>query len=160
MKKKNVLPAVLGPISALTLAFSRLVPVFSSRLSSTLDSRLGKGDLVVENPDDGVDYSYYDSLNREDAYEEGKKITEKIAEEGIVLLKNENCLPLAQNEIISPFGYGYSHDGFRKGSASWDGQKEKGVSIRQSIRDFFSVQEDIEKITRDEKNVLKEKEAL
>lgn len=145
MKKKNVLPAVLGPISALTLAFSRLVPVFSSRLSSTLDSRLGKGDLVVENPEDGVDYSYYDSLNREDAYEEGKKITEMIAEEGIVLLKNENCLPLAQNEIISPFGYGYSHDGFRKGSASWDGQKEKEVSIRQSIRDFFSVQEDIEK---------------
>lgn len=160
MKKKNALPAVLGPISALTLAFSRLVPVFSSRLSSTLDSRLGKGDLVVENPDDGVDYSYYDSLNPEAAYEEGKKITEKIAEEGIVLLKNENCLPLAQNEILSPFGYGYSHDGFRKGSASWDGQKEKEVSIRQSIRDFFSVQEDIEKITRDEKNVLQEKEAL
>ena len=140
--------SIFVPLSALTLAIAIAVPIFSNIFSPTLDTVFGKGELVTEENKD-IDTDYYKKKSALDALEESVNLTAKIAEEGIVLLKNDNCLPLSKDEVVAPFGYSYYSAGFTGGSSSWNGAKLETKSLAQSISENFKVQEEIAKLTRD-----------
>lgn len=140
--------SIFVPLSALTLAIAIAVPVFSNIFSPTLNTVFGQGELVTEENKD-IDTDYYKKKSALDALEESVNLTAKIAEEGIVLLKNDNCLPLSKDEVVAPFGYSYYSAGFTGGSSSWNGAKLETKSLAQSISENFKVQEEIAKLTRD-----------
>ena len=145
--------SIFAPISAVTLAIAIAVPIFSNMFSTTLDTVFGKGELITETNKD-IDTDYYKKKKDTDALEESVESTRKIAEEGIVLLKNNECLPLSKEETISPFGYGYYRTGFTGGSSSWNGAKLETKSLSESIAENFKINHAINKITLNAKVVL------
>ena len=89
------------------------------------------------------------TFNKQQAYENGNKVTEKICEEGMILLKNEgNALPLKANAKVTVFGknsvnlvYGGSgsaapdKDGERK--TIFDSLTAAGIEYNQTLVDFY-----------------------
>ena len=114
--------SIFVPLIAFTLAIAIAVPIFSNKLSPTLKTVFGQGELVTEE-NKNIDTDYYKKKSDTEALEESVNLTAKIAEEGVVLLKNENCLPLSKNDVIAPFGYSYYRSGFTGGSSNWNGAK-------------------------------------
>ena len=89
------------------------------------------------------------SFNKQDAYNNGNKVTEEICEEGMILLKNENALPLKANAKVTVFGknsvnlvYGGSgsaapdKDGERK--TIFDSLTAAGIQYNQALVDFYN----------------------
>lgn len=94
--------------------------------------------------------SYYDTVakNKDEAYERGNRINEKICEEGFVLLKNKNgALPLADNSSISVFGknsvnlvYGGSGSGggnFRGAATLYGSLEAAGFKVNPVLKAFY-----------------------
>lgn len=149
--------SIFVPLSAFTLAIAIAVPIFSNIFSPTLNTVFGQGELVTEE-NKNIDTDYYKKKSDTEALEESVNLTAKIAEEGVVLLKNENCLPLSKNDVIAPFGYSYYRSGFTGGSSNWNGAKLETKSLSQSIKESFKVNSTIENLTRSAK-VIAVKEA-
>lgn len=156
MKKKNKTKkpmstkkcaSIFVPLSALTLAIAIAVPIFSNIFSPTLDTVFGKGETVIEK-NDGINADYYKKMKDVDALEKSVETTVKIAEEGITILKNSDCLPLSSSESISPFGYFYYRTGFTGGSSAWNNAPLETKSLSQSISENFTVNESIASLTR------------
>lgn len=142
--------SIFIPLSALSLAIAIAVPIFSDMFRPTLDTVFGQGKLITEE-NKNIDTDYYKKKSDTEALEESVNLTSKIAEEGVVLLKNDNCLPLDENEIISPFGYNYYRTGFTGGSSSWNGAKLETISLAESIKKNFKINTSIDNITRNAK---------
>ncbi len=159
--KKGRLFSLCGPLGAVTLSLALLIPIFTSLFSPTLNTYFGKGELVKKNNlSEGRDTSYYQKKSKEEALSLALETNEEIAKEGIVLLKNGNgCLPLSKDDILSPFGYAYSHPSSLGGSSNWSGREEEKDSLSLALKESFSVNGKIEGITKDEKNVLSLKSA-
>ena len=111
-------------------------------LSSLLNSVFG-GKRAITEPREKLD------IKKEDAYKKGNEVTEKICEEGMILLKNEgNALPLKTSAKVSVFGknsvnlvYGGSgsaapdKDGERK--TIFDSLTDAGIEYNQTLADFY-----------------------
>lgn len=93
---------------------------------------------------------YYDvvATSKEDSYKRGNELTEKICEEGFVLLKNNDALPLAPEEKkVSVFGknsvnlvYGGSGSGggnFYGASTIYDSLTSAGFEINPKLKSFY-----------------------
>ena len=93
---------------------------------------------------------YYDvtATSKEDTYKRGNELTEKICEEGFVLLKNENALPLgAEEKKISVFGknsvnlvYGGSGSGggnFAGATTIYDSLASAGFEVNPVLKAFY-----------------------
>ena len=85
----------------------------------------------------------------DETVEEAKDLCSAIAEEGIVLLKNEGALPYAQGTKLNVFGWSSTnpvYGGTGSGSLSdayptvslLDGLKEAGFEVNQDIVDFYT----------------------
>ncbi|MCF0112757.1 MAG: glycoside hydrolase family 3 C-terminal domain-containing protein, partial [Bacilli bacterium] len=71
---------------------------------SLLNQVFGGKVAIVSEDDTGVVFEQ-EFKTKEEAYNNGNKVAEKICEEGMVLLKNENnCLPLKAKAKVSIFG--------------------------------------------------------
>ena len=94
--------------------------------------------------------SYYEltAANKQEAYENGNALTERICEEGFVLLKNEGgALPLAGGAKVSVFGknsvdlvYGGTGSGggnFRNAPTIFDSLEEAGFEVNPELRAFY-----------------------
>ena len=135
-----------------------LVATQNAFIYSTINSVLGgeKSKVISGDPSE---YMYYEAdvenfgyfepttelKTKEDALTDANKLNEKIAEEGITLLKNEDdALPLAKGAKISVFGknsvdivYGGAGGGRRAGVASTgldNGVERGGVAGKRTIR--------------------------
>ncbi len=95
-KQKNgsacKLLAITLPFVCLSLAISIAVPVVANNYSQILDTYIGGGEVKI----DGENVSYYDikSKTASEAHLGARDLTQRIAEEGIVMLKNNGALPL------------------------------------------------------------------
>lgn len=98
---------------------------------------------------DGME-PYYELTtgSKEEAREQGAELTQRVAEEGVVLLKNENnALPLAQGAKISVFGknsvdlvFGGSGSGGGDTSQSktlYESLEAAGFDCNPTLRDFY-----------------------
>ena len=89
--------AIMAPVLVLGMALGIGATVAGNYWSQTLDTYVGRGDRVVSNPKGTEDWdtNYY---NKECASADGANgskmkaaaLTKRIADEGIVLLKNKN----------------------------------------------------------------------
>ncbi len=153
MSKKKFTKIFL-PISSVALAFAIAVPVLSNMYSTTLDTALGQGKLHViaaegsENWD--TDYVEQKYTSEADARAAGEALTKKIADEGIVLLKNDNnALPLSKGDKVAPVGYAYKEPVYGgSGSGNVDTSKPSIITPQKALANAgLSVVGSIEKIT-------------
>lgn len=74
----------------------------------------GDGDVITKEPENAADWNadYYgrSKSNIDDVEAAAQEMSAKLAEEGVVLLKNNNSvLPLTANQEISTFGWSFLH---------------------------------------------------
>lgn len=96
-----------------------------------------------------ADYDLYpsDYDSKEEAFNAANAVNERINEEGIVLVKNQNALPLAQNAKVSVFGknsvnlvYGGSGSGGGDSASAktlYDSLKAAGISYNTELKAFY-----------------------
>lgn len=88
-------------------------------------------------------------LSQEEAEKQGADITQKVEEEGIVLLKNDGTLPLESTKKINLFGFA-SYSPVYGGSGSGAVDETTNVSFKSGLENAgFSVNEDLWKFYED-----------
>jgi beta-glucosidase len=120
--------------------------------SSLLDQVFGKKEAIVSEEDTGIVFEQ-DFFTKEEALENGNKVTEEICEEGMILLKNEigidgkAALPLKAGARVSIFGknsvnlvYGGSGsaapgDGARK--TIYESLEDAGFTCNPALKSFY-----------------------
>ncbi|MGX8686565.1 MAG: glycoside hydrolase family 3 C-terminal domain-containing protein, partial [bacterium] len=102
---------ILIPVMAFFLIFAIVVTAVTNYFTPSLDAFLGKGKRTASTPGgtSGWDSNYYsfDSKNGDEALKNSLAVSESIADEGIVLLKNDGLLPLSADTPVTPLGYRY-----------------------------------------------------
>lgn len=96
-----------------------------------------------------ADYDLYpsDYSSKEEAFNAANAVNERINEEGIVLVKNQNALPLAQNAKVSVFGknsvnlvYGGSGSGGGDSASAktlYESLTAAGISYNTELKAFY-----------------------
>lgn len=114
--------------------------------ADTFDLLYGRGERRVVSVDEDADADYYDIPfeTSGQAAAHGMELTRRIAESGMVLLKNNGVLPLGEGAAVTPFGYHFLHPNYGPvgGSASIDLSTVAYVSAEQALSEAFSVNEE------------------
>ena len=134
MKKKGKLIGLISTsiLSCLLVAGTAVCGVFAQQITDVL---CGTGDNI-----EGQEIT--------EALQESDKLCQKIAEDSIVLLKNNDCLPLKADQTkLNVFGYGATEKGFLLkgiGSGSSTISNKKKVSLISALeQNGFTVNKDI-----------------
>ena len=109
MKKTKIkFIAILSGIAAFVLAFTAIASSVMTSMSNDMDTLLGKGKAVKISSAD-LDGQYYDYQfdTEEEALKYAQAVTQKTAEEGMVLLRNDDsALPLKGDALkVTLLGY-------------------------------------------------------
>ena len=129
-------------LSILAVAATVLMNFFSL----SMEVFLGRGEMVTTvNPAmENADTKFYDDVPDElDAQSDAVALS--IAEEGIVLMKNNGVLPLAKGASVTPFGYRYIspvYGGTGSGSVNTDSARISTAS--GALAQFFTVNAEME----------------
>lgn len=116
-----------------------------------MDLTYGIGKRKIVNPSSAKELNslYYDVKysSAEDALSAGVELTERIANEGQVLLKNNGVLPLGSGAKVTPFGFLYMHPNYGPyvGSAKVNSESEHLISPKEALSEVFSVNGETEK---------------
>lgn len=118
-------------VTAVVLAFVILINVLASTVFySLLSIVLGRERAILGTGVEPVYFKKYQT--KEEARLAGNAVNERIVEEGIVMLKNQDALPLQQGAKISVFGKN-SVNLVYGGSGSGGGTNKFAVSIFESL---------------------------
>lgn len=119
--------------------------------SLSMEIFLGRGARVVE-PDpemSNVDTAYYESNagSTDELNERTNQTAQAIAEQGIVLMKNNNdALPIAKQSKVTPFGYRYGNPIYGGiGLGSVNTAFSRIYTAKRALSEFFTVNSDVEK---------------
>ena len=119
--------------------------------SLSMEIFLGRGARVVE-PDpemSNVDTAYYESNagSTDELNERTNQTAQAIAEQGIVLMKNNNdALPIAKQSKVTPFGYRYGNPIYGGiGLGSVNTASSRIYTAKRALSEFFTVNSDVEK---------------
>lgn len=120
-------------------------------ITNTLNTVFGDDRLVLKsgNPNEYQYYKTDDNIKtKTDALKYANEVNEKIGEEGFVLLKNENSLPLKKNAKVSVFGLNqnnmvYSGSGSSSKSNAdgidiFKSLDNAGISYNKTLKDYYS----------------------
>lgn len=161
-KKHNVVFSVITlTVAALSLGLAIATPIIAEYFAPSLDNYLGRGKIIYDGESaNELDTDFYDQTyeySQDGKYEasvNGYKVTEEIADEGIVLLKNENeTLPLSESSKVSPLGYRYTDPIMTgKGSGAATLLQSFVIDAKKGLHDYFDVNAAFEK-TLDEATV-------
>ena len=140
MKKQRMnnkkLRLILIPIMAFFMVAAIVATAVADYFTPSLDTFLGKGEreAVVPAGTEDWDSEYYTfvSKNSDEALKRSLKVAEQIADEGIVLLKNDGTLPLTADTVVTPFGYRYQTP-LMSGSGSGGGTSG-GDAVYSAVR--------------------------
>lgn len=134
---------ITAPIMVLFLIFALALSIITNYFTPSLNAFLGKGARKATTPSgtSNWDTDYYDitSTSSEDALNNSLKTSENIADEGVVLLKNNGLLPLAAEQTVTPFGYDYLNPMMSgSGSGSADTTADYVYSPEKALNEAFS----------------------
>lgn len=135
--------AIIISIQCVLLALAVAVTCAASYWHMVLDTYLGRGEAhIVESEDTSdLDLDYYDVSydNDADSLDNAIQVALQIAEEGEVLLKNENdTLPLSKDTVITPFGYRYTDPIYGgTGSGNVDTNKDYVYTPEKALKEYF-----------------------
>ncbi|WP_053228395.1 glycoside hydrolase family 3 protein [Spirochaeta cellobiosiphila] len=153
-KNKTIWLIVILGIVAIVAILNGVALYFSH----SLDTYLGQGKRVYESFDESSSKPEYynqmftntDSVTGSVGF--GMKISKKVTDEGIVLLKNNGVLPLEKNSKVSPFGYRFITPVYGgTGSGSVDPSKEYIKTPEESLKKYFVLNEQIVKVLKEAK---------
>lgn len=136
---------IIVTIVVIVVAFSSVVTQTALTFAASLDWALGRGERHIEETGEisAEDAQYYDAkyASAEDSRAAAAEVVREVAEEGIVLLKNENnALPLEQGSEVTPLGYHYTVPYFGgSGSAAMDTTLDYIVTPEETLNEFFQV---------------------
>jgi beta-glucosidase len=132
--------------SVIVLAILTIVVKVGPTVKDMAETMSGKGIELAE-----------DSKASSKARSDGEKVSEKIADEGIVLLKNEQqSLPLADKKVnvfgVSSFGFRYGGGGSGGSDTSraislYDGLEEAGLAYNKDLYDFYMERPEVKDTT-------------
>ena len=149
--KKLLRPRVIvwAAVSLLMTAFLITATILTTRTFKVLlEGKFGTDTAITKEGDSGIAFEQ-DFHDKDEARENGNKVTKEICEEGMVLLKNENnCLPLKANAKVSVFGknsvslvYGGSGSAAPGGNIPkktiFDSLKAAGIQYNETLKDFY-----------------------
>ena len=104
-------------------------------ITNTLNTVFGDDRLVLKSGDPNR-YQYYktdDNIkSKSDALKYANEVNERIGEEGFVLLKNDNSLPLKKNAKVSVFGLNQNNMVY-SGSGSSSKSNANGIDLFKSL---------------------------
>lgn len=147
---KDKLFRIWFSVTCALLAFMIVLgTVAGTALYDVIKSVLGREIAVYE---EGYEAPYVAKTNsKKDAFNNANRVNEKICEEGSVLLKNVNALPLKSKAKISVFGKNSTNLVYG-GSGSGGGNDNGKVGLYESLREEgFIVNDVLEKFYRDDK---------
>lgn len=138
-KRKISAIHILMPITAILLVLVLVANYAMSYFDYIMNSYIGSGSIEVTTAEgtEEWDTDYYDAadMTAEEAAENSRKVCLEVAEEGFVLLKNnENMLPLSDVDKINVFGWAFSHPVYG-GTGSGSSDSSTAVSPRQGLED-------------------------
>ena len=131
--KKNLITLLIA-IACVLLALMIAVTCVMYSFSSYMDQLLGRGTRVVTDTGDDLEGDYIDFKfnSKEEALANAQAVTQETAEEGIVLLKNEdNALPLSKDAKVTILGYYSWHNNMSGGEdpATTEGAVSIGAGL-------------------------------
>lgn len=94
--KNRKSPAFLFSLCAICLILAIVIPIAANAFKPILDTYLGAAEITIV----GSDVQYYDFATKtsSESHLGARELTMRIAEEGIVLMKNNGALPLSGTE--------------------------------------------------------------
>ena len=114
----------------------------ANMLSPLADGILGAGDTKADAPagTEGWDTTYVPAAtgSLEEAKQASDAVSEQLCDEGIVLLKNNGALPLAQGTAVTPYGYGYLNPAY-SGTGAAAANDSTQVTPEAGLTPFFSI---------------------
>lgn len=151
MDKKNRKHLIAwGVTTGVVTALMITVGVLATSTFAPLLNTVFGGDVAIVDPDSGEAKYPKESANKDEARKKGEDVTEKINEEGIIMLKNQNnALPLTGAKKISVFGKNsvnpvYGGSGSAAGNADksqfanfYSSLEAAGFETNQTLKDFY-----------------------
>lgn len=158
IKKKFI--AIIGAVAGALLALMTVITCVMYSMREYMDQFLGTGKShTVSSSDLEADYIDYECNSKEEALKLAQDMTQKTAEEGIVLLKNKNnALPLASSEKLTLLGYYGWHNNMSGGE---DPATTSGaISLHKGIEAAFTTNPNVNSTNVYAKSELKEGEVV
>lgn len=119
--------------------------IAGNSFASVLDSYLGGGHLVVNKASGtsswNATYNAKTTNSMREAKEKSDAISQQVTDEGIVMLKNDGVLPLAEHSAVAPFGAGYMDPAYSGSGAAATTDKDM-TTAEQGLKHYFKVDED------------------
>ena len=145
MSKKSLI-ATLGGIGVALLVVGGVATIIANSQAHNLDlvapRKMIKEEGEVQNY---IDFKY---TKTEDALKNAQDVTQKTAEEGYVLLKNnDNLLPLAANRTVNIFGYYAWHNNMSGGEDP--ATTDHAVSLAKGLQAGFTTNAELNAIYED-----------
>lgn len=154
LKKISVKSLLLYTVPPLVILLATIITITAAMLfyADSMDVIFGRGERVVVPSENTADWDteYYHkqfsaALGEEGSRANGARVTKQIADEGIVLMKNDGVLPLTRGESVTPFGYRYIHPIYGgTGSGNTDVSEDYGWSAADCLKKYFKVNLDAE----------------
>ena len=133
---------IWGTVTALLLILCVAVNVAAGMFTGVLDSYLGGGEMTVTKIEGSENWNsqYYptETGSLADAKAKSDIVSEQITDEGIVLLKNNGILPLAENSTLTPLGYGYLNPSY-SGTGAAASKDDTMVTVEQGLTACFKI---------------------
>lgn len=133
---------MLVPLAVILAAVVVAISVVMTSYPDTMDMYFGRGEMNIYYPDEAPPSDYYSvSLQSgESALPAAENTAKKIADEGIVLLKNDGLLPLDEGAAIAPMGYRYTEPGYSgTGSAYVHAEEGRYVDFSEGLAKYFTL---------------------
>ena len=135
-------------ILVVTVLIASVATYLMNFFSVTMETQLGRGERVETVPENmaGADTKFYDlEVSDLDAMTDAAALA--IAEEGIVLMKNDGVLPLAQGANVTPFGYRYISPVYGGGgSGNVNTDSARIVTAIGALDKYFTVNSDMKTV--------------
>lgn len=116
--------------------------VAANRFASILDSFLGAGKPKARRAPGTetwkADYYRKETSSLTEAKRISDEFAQKVANEGIVLLKNKGLLPLSKGTVLTPFGRGFLDPAYSGTGAAATTDKNR-ISPEQGLSKYFSI---------------------
>ncbi len=153
---KTKMQAVLLSLGLIFLSFGLLINVVTSMFEPSFNAFFGQGEKIIVPVDNSEnwDTNYYtqETKSESEIKLRNDEFVKEVVGEGIVLLKNEDLLPLSKQATIAPFGYGYKAPSY-VGKGSGTTKFNSPFTPKDALEKHFIVNTDVEEITLNDANI-------